>query len=180
MKFDARALRQFVSARRWPMFVIGILMMSITAQGIMVFIATRPNSPQPIEDYYDRSLAWDAEAAVIAASRDLGWRVKIDIPQGKQYAVTAQRPVDVTIVDRSGQPVTGLIGQLHAERPADTPKNSHSYLIELPHAPGTYRTLARLAAPGLWTFNLDTRVGKTRFVDSSRVVVPDSGRGAND
>ena len=162
---------QFLSANRWPVFIVGFLLMSITANAILVYVATRPDVPRPIKDYYKRSLSWDADRAELAASRQLGWSVKIKVPEGQQFALSARRPVDVVVRDRQGKPVTGLQGRLFAMRPADTTLNGFSPLTELPHAPGSYRTLARLAAPGLWELSIDARQGQTPFVYKTRVSV---------
>ena len=161
----------FLSANRWPVFIIGFLMMSIVANGILVYVATRPDVPRPIKDYYSRALSWDADRAQLAASRQLGWTVEIKVPAGQQFALSGRRPVDVTVRDRDGQPVTGLEGRLMAMRPANTNLNGFSSLTELPHAPGSYRTLARLEAPGLWQLSIDARRGETPFVYTTRVSV---------
>lgn len=168
----ARGVRRFVSEFRWPLFLGGLLFMAIGAQAILVWVATRPDSPVPIADYYEKSLEWDAETAVIEASRQLGWRVELDIPTGKQFAVGARRPVDITVVDRYGDPVTGLAGRLVAVRPANIRLNGESELAEMPSQAGSYRTLAALPVPGIWELHMDASRGDTRFVHSERVVVP--------
>lgn len=165
--------RGFLSANRWPLFLGGLLLMSISAQGVMVWVATRPDNPLPIADYYQKSLEWDADTALIEASRQLGWRVTVDIPAGREYAVGARRPVDISVLDREGEPVTELVGRLIAERPADLRLNGESELVEMPNQAGNYRTLAALTAPGVWEFHLDTHRGETRFVYSERVVIPE-------
>lgn len=164
-------LRHLLSAYRWPVLLGGLLSMSVVANAILVFVATRPDAPPPIADYYQRALQWDADAAVLAASQQLGWSVEFAIPAGGQYAVSARRPVDVAVQDHEGQPVRGLSGRIVAIRPADARLNGDSPLVELPHAPGHYRTLAQLPARGLWELNLDARLGSQRFVHSARVLV---------
>jgi len=149
--------------------------MSVIAQGVLVFVATRPDAPRPIEDYHAKSLDWDADAAVLAASERLGWSVQMEIPAGEEYALAAQRPVDITVRDRDGQPVTNLVGRLVAIRPAETRLNGESPLVELPHAPGNYRTLARLPAAGVWQFSLDAHRSEQRFVHTQRVEVAGGG-----
>ncbi len=165
----------FLSSYRWPIFLGAILGMSIIAQGVLVFVATRPDAPRPIARYYERSLAWDADAAVAAQSRRLGWTVKVEVPAGEHYAVAARRPVDISIGDDEGQPVTALEGRLVAVRPADIRRNGESTLVELPHAPGHYRSLAPLSAPGIWELSIDVHRGDTRFMYTERVVIRGSG-----
>ena len=162
-------------AYRWPMYLGGLLLMSITAQGVLVFVATRDDAPRPVKGYYEKSLKWDADAALVAASRQLGWTVEYGIPAGPQYSTDAPRPVDVRVEDGDGSGVPGLEGRLVAVRPADPALNQAGELTELPHAPGSYRTLVRLGARGVWEFNLDAHRDTLRFVYSGRVEVPAGG-----
>jgi nitrogen fixation protein FixH len=165
------SIKRIISAYRWPIILASLLLMSVSAQGVLVYVATRPDAPRPIADYYERSLEWDADLALLAASRRLGWSVHVEIPAGEEYTVTARRPVDITVQDREGQPVTELTGRLVAVRPADIRLNGKSELVELPHDPGHYRTLARLPVTGLWELSLDTHRGETRFLHTERVMV---------
>lgn len=162
-------------AYRWPMYLGGLLLMSITAHGILVYMATRDDAPRPVQGYYERSLEWDADTALVEASRQLGWTVEYRIPAGPQYSTDMPRPVDVLVRDGDGAGVIGLAGRLVAVRPADPALNQAGELTELPHAPGRYRTLVRLGARGVWEFNLDTRRDTLRFVYSDRVDVPAGG-----
>jgi nitrogen fixation protein FixH len=164
---DARA---WISGHRWPLYLAGILLMSIVAQSTLVYFATRPSAPRPIADYYRKSMDWDADRAVVEASRQLGWVVTMDVPDLPHDADTP-RPVDVTIRDREALPVTGLTGDLVVLRPADGRLNTRGRLVELPHEPGRYRTLVALPAPGLWEMNVDATRGDLRFVHQARVTV---------
>jgi nitrogen fixation protein FixH len=161
---------RLILANRWPAFLGGILMMAITANAVLVYVATRPNVPKAIENYYERSLNWDADAAVVAASRALGWTVHFAIPAGEQFAMAMRRPVDVTIRRRNGEPVTGLTGRLLCQPPGRSDQ-LESGLTELPHERGHYRALAPIAQPGEWQLSLDGDVDGTPFVYSERIMV---------
>lgn len=164
-------ITRLISTYRWPFILGGLLAMSVIAQGVLVYVATRPDAPRPIKDYYERGLEWEADAAKLAASRRLGWSVSIDVPEGEAYTMAASRPVDLTVRDRDGAPVTGLTGRVLAKRPADTRLNGTSDLVELPHEPGRYRTLARLSATGVWELSLDAHQGEVAFLYTERVTV---------
>jgi nitrogen fixation protein FixH len=157
-------LLRLASQNRWPLFVVGLLAMSVSAQAVMVFVATRPSAGRPYANYYQHALQWDADSAVLAASRALGWTVSIDIPRGPELAFAELRPVDVTIADRDGQPVTGLEGQVVTTRAADSRAGGATALVALPQTPGRYRSLARLPQAGQWVVGLDAHLGATRFV----------------
>lgn len=165
-------LLRTLSEYRWPIYLGGLLGMSVVACGILVFVATRPNSPRPIKGYYEAARSWDADEAVADASRELGWTVRYDLPSDIPHYPGMPRPVDVRVADREGKPVTGLAGRLFAIRPADTSRNQSGDLTEIPQQAGTYRTLVLLDEPGAWELRIETRQQALRFVHAARLNVP--------
>lgn len=167
-----------LSEYRWPIFVGGLLAMSIASSGVIVYVATRHDSPLPIRDYYESARSWDADEAVRDASRELGWTVGYELPGDVPHYAGMPRPVDVSVTDREGRPVTGLSGRLFAIRPADSHLNQDGALVEIPQHPGRYRTLVRMDVPGVWELRLDTHQQALRFVHAARVTVaPDAPGG---
>ena len=166
-----KSIPALLSAYRWPMIIVGLLSMSIIAQGVLVYVATRPDVPRPMKNFYELSLQWDADAAELAASRDLGWHVRFELPKGTPLASNMPRPIDVHVQDRDGAPIPDLTGRLLALRPSDDRRNQEGVLTALPHIPGTYRTLIRLNDPGIWEFRLDTQRQGLRFVYLERVTL---------
>lgn len=164
-----------LSDYRWPIFIGGLLSMSIVASGVIVWVATRPDAPRPIKGYYESARAWDADEAVAAASRDLGWVVSYGLPGDVPHYAGMPRPVDVTVLDREGRPVAGLQGRFFAIRSSDSRLNQTTDLVALPQTPGVYRTLAILDAPGEWEVRIDTRQAALRFVHAARLTVPAEG-----
>jgi hypothetical protein len=172
----ARKLLHVLGAYRWPFLLGGLLGMSILAQGVLVYVATRPGAPRPMARYYQRSLNWDADASVLALSRSLGYAVRVAIPRGPEYDMAELRPLDISVHASDGTAVTGLTGSVVMMRPADTRLDNMGDLIALPQAPGNYRALVRLPVAGVWEFALDTRVAGSRFVHTDRVVVSRESR----
>lgn len=162
---------RLVSEYRWPIYIGGHLTMSVVACGVLVWVATRPDSPRPIPGYYEAARSWDADEAVVEASQKLGWTVRYELPPDVPHTAGMPRPVDVTVVDRAGAPVTGLRGQLFAVRPADERLSQHGDLVELPAPAGSYRTLVRLDEPGAWELRIDTRQAAMRFVHAARLTL---------
>lgn len=162
---------RLISEYRWPIYLGGHLAMSVVACGALVWVATRPDVPRPIEGYYEAAEAWDADESVYEASRRLGWTVRYDLPAGVPHYPGMPRPVDVTVTDRDGQPVDGLAGQFVAVRPSDSRLSQRGELVGLP-THGTYRTLIRLDQAGAWEFRLNTQRQATHFVHASRFSVP--------
>lgn len=166
---------RLISEYRWPIYVGGLLAMSVVACAILVWVATRPDVPRPIKGYYEAARAWDADEAVEAASRQLGWTVRYELPAGVPHFPGMPRPVDVRVADREGKPVSGLAGRLFAIRPSDGRLNQDGALVELPQEAGSYRTLVLLDQPGTWELRVDTRKEALRFVHAARLeVAPDA------
>ncbi|MCK6548776.1 FixH family protein [Myxococcota bacterium] len=163
----------FFQNYRWPLHVGALLGLSIIAQGFIVYYATSSDAPHPLSGYYEKSLQWDRDQAVEAASAQLGWKVEIALPAGPEVVDGMARPIDVHLVDGAGNPVTGLSAELYALRPADTRLNVKARLVELPHAPGHYRTVVLLGAPGLWELGIDGKLGAARYIHHERVMVPE-------
>jgi nitrogen fixation protein FixH len=170
-------LARSLSYYRWPIYLGGLLAMSVVGQGVLVYVATRPDAPRPIGGYYQRALQWDADEAVVEASRQLGWTVRFTVPADVPHTAGMPRPVDVFVQDRQGTPVLGLTGTLQAARPSEPRLSQAGDLTGIPHLPGTYRTLVRMDQPGLWELRLDARQGAQRFVSSERVVLAADGPG---
>jgi nitrogen fixation protein FixH len=165
-------LLRLISEYRWPIYLGSLLAMSVAACGVLVWVATRPDSPRPIEGYYESARKWDADAAVEAASRDLGWTVRYELPSGIPHFTGMPRPVDVRVAGRDGRPVSGLAGRLFAVRPSDTRLDQTGELVEMPQEAGSYRTLVRLDEPGTWELRIDARQDALRFVHTARLTVP--------
>ena len=85
-----------VSEYRWPIYLGALLAMSVISSGVLVWVATRPDSPRPIKGYYEAARAWDADEAVEDASRQLGWtrplRVAVGHPPLRGHAAAGGRP----------------------------------------------------------------------------------------
>ena len=167
-----RLALRVISEYRWPIYLGALLAMPVVATAVLVWVATRPDSPRPIAGYYEAARAWDAGEAVAEASRQMGWTVRFELPPDIPHYPGMPRPVDVRVADRDGRPVSGLAGSLFAVRPSDPHPDQSGHLTELPHQPGTYRTLVRIDEPGTWDLRLDARQQALRFVYAERLMVP--------
>jgi nitrogen fixation protein FixH len=166
-------LLRTLSEYRWPIYLGGLLTMSVVASGVIVWVATRPDSPRPIKGYYEAARAWDVDEAVEDASRQLGWTVRYELPSDIPHVPGTPRPVDVQVADRDGSPVSGLTGTLFAVRPSDARLNRSGELTELPQQAGSYRTLVVLDEPGTWELRIDAGRQALRFVHAARVTIPE-------
>ena len=137
-------LFRLVSEYRWPIYLGGHLAMSVIACGVLVWVATRPDVPRPIRGYYEAAEAWDVREAVEDASRQLGWTVHFELPDGVPHYPGMPRPVDVSVTDRAGAAVdvADRRGQSLFQIVAIVPL-SPVVLLGLPVAVRTFRTLSR-------------------------------------
>lgn len=165
---------RLLSDYRWPIYIGAHLTMSVVACGVLVWVATRPDAPQPIPEYYEQAQSWDRDEAVAEASRALGWTVTYELPADVPHLPGTPRPIDVRVSTKSGEPVTGLTGRLIAIRPADARLTQAGDLMALPGQAGAYRTLIRVDEPGAWQFRIDAAQQAMRFVSDSRVSVQPS------
>ncbi|MFO7692615.1 MAG: FixH family protein [Vicinamibacterales bacterium] len=163
---------RLISEYRWPIYLGSLLAMSVAAYGVIVWVATRPDTPRPIKGYYEAARAWDADEAVEAASRQLGWSVSYELPSDVPHVSGMPRPVDIRVADRDGKPVVGLAGRLLALRASDSRLNQSGELVALPQEAGRYRTLVRIDAPGAWELRIDVRQAALRFVHAAGLSVP--------
>ena len=136
-----------VSEYRWPIYLGGLLAMSIVACGVIVWVATRPDSPRPIKGYYEAARAWDADEAVAAASRQLGWSVRYELPSDVPHYRRHAAPGG-----RAGGRPRREAGVGPGRAPVRDPLRRHApqsvgSLTELPQQPGSYRTLVVIDAP---------------------------------
>ena len=150
--------------------------MSVVACGVLVWVATRPDAPRPIQGYYEAARAWDADEAVEDASRQLGWTRPLRAA-GRRPALSRACPArsTCTVADRDGKPVTGLTGHLFAIRPSDTRLNRDGELIgDARSTPAATARWCCVDEPGAWEFRIDTTQQALRFVHAARMDVPAS------
>ena len=121
---EAVKLLRLVSEYRWPIYLGGLLTMSIVACGILVWVATRPDSPRPIQ----RLLRGGAGVGRRRGRRGGEPPARLDGPlraPGRRpalpgHAAPGRRPRRRTA---TGTPVAGLAGRLFAIRPSDARLN---------------------------------------------------------
>jgi nitrogen fixation protein FixH len=141
------------SARRWPLFVVGLLVAQAIGLAVMITIATSDPSVAVEPDYYEKAVAWDLTAASRAATEALGWTATIDAGplSGKD------RELHLALVDRAGQGVTEArvhVEMFHQARSGD---RLEADLVGM--GAGGYVTRLPVTRPGLWEVRITARRG---------------------
>lgn len=137
----------------WPGLVVAFLTFSVAVQVVLLTRARSDGGAQIEEDYYDRAVGWDEQQARRVASQELGWRV----------TAAAGQDLRLTFVDRFGDPVEGLTGQVELHRPQLSKPVSVQALEPVLGQPGVYSAQAPGWAPGLWDFHIQVQRDKLRF-----------------
>ena len=163
-------LTDWLGRYRWPAGIVGIVVVFFVADGLLIATAFTARNVGPEEQYYERALQHDDVRAAVQRAELRGLRVAIRV--GSAPLSEMPRPVDVTVTDRAGRPVSGLDGTLTAVRPSDVRLKNRATLVGVPNRPGQYRLLLRVPVSGLWVFEFDARQGG----ESYRVVLREDVR----
>ncbi len=149
---------------RWPVIVVGLLVVHVCLMGWAVALATGDRSAIVIPDYYQKSLRWDSDKAERAASQALGWRIVLT-PAGQADTV-GQVPVLVRLSDATGTPVVAdsveltYCHQAHADRP----KIARLVEESARRADGRYVQDLQLGQPGFYSFSAVAKRGKDKYI----------------
>ena len=90
---------------RWPVLVIGALVIHVVVSLATVVVATSNPSYAVEEDYYQKALAWDARRAQDRHNLELGWQLDFEV--APPPAAGSDPQLVVRLSDRSGRPLDG-------------------------------------------------------------------------
>jgi hypothetical protein len=90
---------------RWPVLIIGALVVHVVVSLLTVVVATSNPSYAVEEDYYQKALAWDARRAQERHNLELGWRLDFEVAPPLDAGSDPQ--LVVRLVDRDGLPLDG-------------------------------------------------------------------------
>jgi nitrogen fixation protein FixH len=152
---------------RWPLFVVGLLSISISASVYTLLASQSDGGAAVVENYYERGKQWDQESAM----RRVGASLSVDVQVSPAPENEALHAVVLTVRDSSGAPVTGLQGSLRALRPDRSGVQASVPLAPRSGAPGVYRQVIPLDARGLWDLEMKATYGGEALLRSIRVEV---------
>src|SRR4051812_35012448 len=89
---------------RWPLLIVGLLSAHVIGMlAAVVLINYRTRSLGLVDNYYDLAVHWDQHQALVRASRQLGWQLKID--PAVEVDRAGQRVVTFTLTDAAGKAI---------------------------------------------------------------------------
>jgi nitrogen fixation protein FixH len=144
-------------ARLWPVAVITVLAITVTANALVFWAARDRNAAVVEPDYYRKAVRWDSTMAEERESAELGWRADAELG-----AVTpAGASLTVRITGRDGTPVDGAAVAVTAIHNLDA---LHPVSARLePLGGGAYGARLPLRHAGLWELRLEAVRGGERF-----------------
>ena len=148
----------------WPIMVVSLLLLNVSIVLVTLFLARSDGGAQVIENYYEKGVEWDVQAAVRASSDALGWEA--DVILIKDNVVPGFCTLEVAIQDSDGYGVEGLIGSFILFRPQKARPVLEMPLLPDVNRPGLYYQMVPFQDSGLWDIELFLR--KTDMVFTTR------------
>lgn len=162
----------------WPLLVVGLLSISISASVYTLFAAQSDGGPEVVSDYYEKGVHWDERRAARQAGDALAVTVDVEPSTDPARHDTRLRPVVVTVRDSTGRPVDALRGSIRAFRPQIADPVA-TIPLSATETPGVYRQMVPVTASGLWDFELDVTRDGQALATTVRVEVAPTAASTN-
>jgi nitrogen fixation protein FixH len=144
--------------RWWPIALGGVLAITIVANAVLFWVATRGEGPAVERDYYRRAVRWDSTLAEQQRSAALGWRVTATLsPPGGAVAW-----LTVAVSDAAGAPVEGARARVEGFAVAHQSLQLDAPLREV--RPGAYGVGLAVTRTEWHEFRITLERGVQRFV----------------
>jgi hypothetical protein len=141
------------ASRRWPLIVIGLLVVQALGMAVMVTIAVADPSAAVEPDYYEKAVAWDSAAAAQAAAAKLGWKAQVSAGP----LSGADRELHIALVGGDGNGIDEArvhVEMFHQARSGDRLQADLRGM-----GAGGYVTRLPILRPGLWEVRVAIRRG---------------------
>jgi nitrogen fixation protein FixH len=150
----------------WVIGWIGLILLVLTANLIMVYLAIKSNPGLVVEDYYERGQDYE-RTMVSRLARDPGWLMNLDVPE-TITAGTIHR-MHFVLVDKAGQPVDPDGVTLFAYRPSDAARD---FSVDMAaEAEGRFKAEISFPLIGTWDLLVSVRSGEDEYNLGERISV---------
>ena len=116
--------------------------------GAFMYVAMDTWPGLSTEDAYQKGLTYNDTLSAASEQQALGWQSRIELVAGNSDLLS----VVVTMIDKTGNPLTGLALKGHAVRPVGAPNKTALAFHEV--APGRYEAPFRPSLEGRWYVGL--------------------------
>ena len=143
----------------WPWAIVAGLGVVFLANGIMLYLANKHAPVIETDNYYEKAVDHQTVIDARAASAKLGWTVEIN---------GGGDEVRYVIKDATGQPVTGLTGEVTFRRNETNTLDRPAPIVPS-QPPGTYAIKPPSAKAGLWRLEARFTRGASLWVNESMI-----------
>jgi hypothetical protein len=151
----------------WPAAIISLLLMSVLATVVIMLASQSDGGAKIVDQYYQKSVAWDSMAAIQSGSDQLGWTAAVVV----RNTDGAGREGFLSIINRDGLPVDSISGSVSVRRPHSTRLFGTHSIDEVADSHGQYRFDFPYSAHGLWDIELRASRSGSQFVQTFRVEI---------
>jgi nitrogen fixation protein FixH len=136
--------------------------------GVMMTLAIRTMPGLDVKNGYVASQAMNGEILAMRQQTERGWKADIAV-----QLKSGSAPVNITLTDRDGAPVTGLDVKVRLAHPALVRADHVAAMTEA--RPGQYTAEWPDIAPGAWTIVVEAgRNGQRMFATRNRIVLTEA------
>ena len=146
----------------WVGLVLAVLAVNLT----MVYLAVVTNPGLVDDDYYERGQHYEKTLASRLA-RDPGWTLSPEFPQGIKLGETGT--VRISLLDKSGQPVTPEAVTFYAYRSSDKSKDFSAPMKQ--EEPGSYVAQVSFPLFGNWDGLIAVTQGGDEYTTGGRITI---------
>ncbi len=148
----------------WVIGWAGMLVVFVTANVVMLYLAGDSTHRLVVKDYYDRGQDYEKNMLKRLA-KDPGWVMEIESPQ----FVNVDKPTSFAfrVNDKEGKPVVPDSVTFFVYRPSDA---RHDFSVPMVlMEPGLYQTEAMFPLKGVWDILVSVQSGEDEFNTHHRI-----------
>lgn len=131
--------------------IAGFFLLVFAVNGVFIYVSLSSHPGTTTRDAYREGLEYNRVLERAERQQALGWRAEV-LQEGGT--------VRLRVRDAAGAAVRGLVGSLHAGRPASDAEDRTLATVET--VPGTYEAEGPPFGPGRWTVVFEMRDGAGR------------------
>ncbi len=149
----------------WVVGWIALLLVVLTVNAGMIIAAFKTNPGLVKDDYYEQGRDYERTVQqLMEARKRLGWKVTMEAGT----VMTGQPSMlNIKVVGKDGQPVTGLSGHLQLYRPSDRSQDAVVSVSEV--EPGSYQASYTVMLKGVWDLILTLKHGQDEYILEQRI-----------